>query len=164
MMQKINLGQTISILANVGVIAGIVFLAVEIGQNHTALEEQNTLTRISGRDAALEYFSSHRRIQLENPELLEMQLRAKSGGTLTDLEKEQFFLLCQDYVFLLLTVYNRFDSLGLDLEREALVRLAGSELSESDADKECWNENRDGLLGRGYGDFIDAVDLAMEQN
>jgi len=54
-MKRIDLGQTIGILANLGVIAGIVFLAVEIGQNQAALEEQNTLTRISARDAASEF-------------------------------------------------------------------------------------------------------------
>ena len=32
-MKKIDLGQTITILANVGVIVGIVFLVVEIRQN-----------------------------------------------------------------------------------------------------------------------------------
>ena len=41
-MRKINLGQTMGILANVGVIAGIVFLAVELNQNteQLALELQ----------------------------------------------------------------------------------------------------------------------------
>ena len=32
-MKGINVGQTIQILANVGVIAGLVFLAIEVGQN-----------------------------------------------------------------------------------------------------------------------------------
>ena len=36
-MKKIDLGQTITILANVGVIAGIIFLAFEIRQNTVAL-------------------------------------------------------------------------------------------------------------------------------
>ena len=37
-MKKIDLGQTISIIANLGVIAGIVFLGYEIQQNTTALQ------------------------------------------------------------------------------------------------------------------------------
>ena len=39
-MKKIDLGQTISILANVGVIAGIVFLAIEISQNNQLLQAE----------------------------------------------------------------------------------------------------------------------------
>jgi hypothetical protein len=37
-MKKIDLGQTITILANIGVVAGIVFLAIEIQQNTRSLE------------------------------------------------------------------------------------------------------------------------------
>ena len=44
-MKKIDLGQTIGILANVGVIAGIVFLAVELRQNNELLATQITATQ-----------------------------------------------------------------------------------------------------------------------
>jgi hypothetical protein len=36
-LKKIDLGQTIQILANIGVLAGIVFLALEVGQNTDAI-------------------------------------------------------------------------------------------------------------------------------
>ena len=39
-LKKIDLGQTITILANLGVIAGIVFLAFELRQNNSLLETQ----------------------------------------------------------------------------------------------------------------------------
>ena len=39
-MKNIDLGQTIGILANLGVIAGIVFLAVELQQNNKLLGAQ----------------------------------------------------------------------------------------------------------------------------
>ena len=39
-MQKIDIGQTVSILANVGVIAGIVFLGIELQQNNDQLRIQ----------------------------------------------------------------------------------------------------------------------------
>jgi len=37
-MRKIDIGQTITILANIGVIAGIVFLALELRQNTAAVQ------------------------------------------------------------------------------------------------------------------------------
>ena len=45
-MKRIDLGQTLNTLANVGVIAGIVFLAVELDQNNEflELEARETLT------------------------------------------------------------------------------------------------------------------------
>jgi hypothetical protein len=39
-MKKIDFGQTITILANIGVIAGIVFLAFELRQNNELLETE----------------------------------------------------------------------------------------------------------------------------
>jgi hypothetical protein len=39
-MKKIDLGQVIQMLANIGVIAGIVFLAMELRQNNQLLIEQ----------------------------------------------------------------------------------------------------------------------------
>ena len=48
-MKKIDLGQTISILANIGVIAGIIFLAIEIQQNNELLVSQARIERIDAR-------------------------------------------------------------------------------------------------------------------
>jgi hypothetical protein len=46
-MKKIDLAQMISILANIGVIAGIVFLAIELRQNNESLAVQARLERES---------------------------------------------------------------------------------------------------------------------
>lgn len=47
-MKKIDLGQMITILANVGVIAGIIFLAIELRQNTTASRLEAASTHLSG--------------------------------------------------------------------------------------------------------------------
>lgn len=46
-MKKIDLGQSISILANVGVIAGIVFLAFELRQNNELLVAQTSYAQFN---------------------------------------------------------------------------------------------------------------------
>lgn len=43
-MKSIDLGQTITILANVGVIAGLIFLGYELHQNNEFLEQQERYT------------------------------------------------------------------------------------------------------------------------
>ena len=48
-MKKIDLGQTLNTLANVGVIAGIVFLGVELRQN-TATIQGVTYQGLSARN------------------------------------------------------------------------------------------------------------------
>ena len=47
-MKKIDLGQSITMLANIGVIAGIVFLAVELQQNNELLRVEVELSRNAG--------------------------------------------------------------------------------------------------------------------
>ena len=46
-MKKIDLGQALGILANVGVIAGIIFLGVELRQNNDLLSAQASYNRSS---------------------------------------------------------------------------------------------------------------------
>ena len=43
-MKKVDVGRAVGILANLGVVAGIIFLAIEVGQN-------NELMRAASRDS-----------------------------------------------------------------------------------------------------------------
>lgn len=46
-MKQFDLGQTVSIFANLGVIAGIVFLGIELRQNNDLMNEQQRFNRLS---------------------------------------------------------------------------------------------------------------------
>jgi hypothetical protein len=74
-MKKIDLGQAITILANVGVIAGIAFLAAELRQNNQMMRAQ---TR---NDIAQSVVTLLR--DISDKELIE--IAAKAGGDLTNL-------------------------------------------------------------------------------
>ena len=60
-MKKIDVGQTVSILANVGVIAGILLLAFELSQNNKLLRAQADETYLQNR-------LDNRRRTIEDPE------------------------------------------------------------------------------------------------
>ena len=79
-MKKIDLGQTIAIIANIGVIAGIVFLAVELQQNNRLLDAQVSynllLSRTESRDET--YF---------NPEFADFRFKVVSGEELSPVEQ-----------------------------------------------------------------------------
>jgi len=79
-MKKIDIGQTVSILANIGVIAGIVFLGVELRQNNELLLAQANLARnnIRNNDVLL---------PATNPDVGKALLKYWSGETLTDYEE-----------------------------------------------------------------------------
>jgi hypothetical protein len=79
-MKKIDLGQTIQILANLGVIAGIVFLGIEVQQNNALLGAQARTSRTQLRVDGLQSVMS-------NPELLQARLKRREGQSLTPAEQ-----------------------------------------------------------------------------
>ncbi len=79
-MKKPDLGQTITILANVGVIAGIVFLGVELAQNNEFLAAQ---ARFNRQTLAAESWS----IIATEPELTTVIIKDRNGQELTEVEK-----------------------------------------------------------------------------
>ena len=72
MAKKLNIGQIIDILANIGVLLGIVFLGLELQQNNELLSAEARFSRI---DRGLERYSE----VFSNPELASAlgKLRAK---------------------------------------------------------------------------------------
>ena len=82
-MKKIDLGQTITALANIGVLIGIIFLAVEINQNNEALATQARLDRESVLRNSWDR-------TLGNPDIVRATVKARAGETLSP---EEAYLL-----------------------------------------------------------------------
>lgn len=75
-MKKIELGQAITILANIGVLAGIVFLAIELQQNNQLLRAEVVNTSLQVRMNITE-------LEMTNPALVEVFVKNDSGEPLT---------------------------------------------------------------------------------
>ena len=82
-MKKLDFVQIVGLLANLGVIAGIVFLGLELRQNNSLLEAQTSFARFS--------VERERRTRLlENRAgLLETVIKARSGEELSRIERAQ---------------------------------------------------------------------------
>ena len=78
-MKKLELNQTISILANVGVIAGIVFLALELRQNNELLETE-------ARRGLMQNRIDSNRAWASDEGLMQLREKAHNGEPLTDAE------------------------------------------------------------------------------
>ena len=72
-MKKIDLGQTIQIVANVGVIAGLVLLAYEISQNTLQLQR-------SSMDATQQQAASWRQAITQNADLARIWVEGLNGA------------------------------------------------------------------------------------
>jgi len=82
-MKKIDLGQTINTLANVGVIAGIAFLAVQMQQNNALLANQARSELADRRTRFIEML-------IEYPDISELLAKVSDGQTLTPAEQIRF--------------------------------------------------------------------------
>ena len=79
-MKKIELGRTVSILANAGVIAGILFLVFELRQNNSLLESEARSNLDANR------VSMQQNIVEDSGGIAELMYRARMGEQLTGLE------------------------------------------------------------------------------
>ncbi len=79
-MKKIDRGQTVSILTNLGVIAGIVFLGIEIQQNNELMVNEAERARA---ESIRESFV----LLAENGELAAIYFKELEGEELSDLEE-----------------------------------------------------------------------------
>lgn len=79
-MKKIEIREVISILANIGVIAGIVFLAFELRQNNDLMASQARATYASMDQTGWSYI-------IENPELIDALIKDRNGEELTEAEE-----------------------------------------------------------------------------
>jgi len=103
-MKKLELGQSIQTLANIGVIAGIFFLAIQVNQtNEIALAETQAARYLFGIEAY--------RIVAENGDLAEVMVKDRANQDLSDPES------------LRLTVYWR----GTFLTNQLAYRQLGEE-------------------------------------
>ena len=81
-MKQIDLGQTITILANLGVIAGIVLLAIELNQNNALLRNEARYNLHVARTNEIEQ-------SVLNPELGALWFQATEGEVLTGAERRR---------------------------------------------------------------------------
>jgi hypothetical protein len=77
-----RLNRWLTLGANIGVVVGIIFLAIELRQNNELLQSEAGITYVQARVGALAN-------QLENPELLDALFRARQGEQLEPLDRQR---------------------------------------------------------------------------
>lgn len=81
-MKNIDVGWTVQIIANLGVIAGIVFLVFELQQNNAQLAAQSRFNYYQNRIAEYRFIA-------ENGEVIELVMRSGSGEPLSAVDSNR---------------------------------------------------------------------------
>lgn len=154
---KIDLGQTAQLLANLGVIAGIVFLAIEVRQNQDSLEESNRISVVSTRYNALQSFNQLRYSILQQEGLAET-LAGEAPTEMTGANLRRLDSYCGITIWNLATAYETFQALGDEVAAEGAVETTRSAISGDNLMTVCWQRYRARLDLWGYDEFVAAVE------
>ena len=149
-MKKIDLGQTIAVLANIGVLAGILFLAYEMRQNTVA-------TRLASAESLSAAVSSTELTVAANPELADLVRRASEGDELTATEALRIDVFYRAAVRQWQNAYYRYLSDTLEDElwqpfREAIART----LAVDEGLRTHWRNSR-GTYSPAFQEMIDRI-------
>jgi hypothetical protein len=106
-MKKFDLGQTIGILANLGVLAGIIFLGVELRQNTVAVQLSATESYVAEMNEA-DYFLS------ANPDFADIVLKGVGGEELSRSEQLRINVYVRAQIRQWQSAYFRYQESALD--------------------------------------------------
>ncbi len=148
----------LTLLANFGVVAGIIFLAIEVRQNQATLEEANQFNFLEMRATSLETFNDFRALLIENEDVSRIWHEGLDGEGLPESDLRRFDDLCTSFVWLAVTQYERSPILG-EIIAEGQTTLQAQLLRDRPGYTRCWNKNKENVRTYGLGHFVDLVEV-----
>jgi hypothetical protein len=136
-MKKIEIGQAITILANVGVIAGLIFVGLQLRQDNLVARQQMAF-------AAADQYQYWAELVTNNSELW---FKGISGDPLTAEEAESFDALARAWQVRLTVGYYGSVELGSSDIQEAYVREAARKIYANPGLSQWWLSNQESIEG-----------------
>jgi hypothetical protein len=153
-----NVNKWLTLLANFGVVAGIVFLGIEVRQNQVILEDTYRLNRVEARMADVDTFNDLRAQWLQNEELTRIWIDGKDGKELTVIENARFENLCTSDLWTFLKIFERSFALGDMTTADSSAKMVRNTINEKPGIARCWQGVRQAMLAYGAERFVVAVD------
>jgi hypothetical protein len=157
-MKLDSLNRWLMLVANVGVMAGVVFLAVEIGQNQAALDLSNQISILDARALEIQQYNDFNNSISQSREMAEIWSTGLAGEELDSIDAQRFDRLCESYVWLSAAAYERSLALGRNTIADFTVKLRGELLRDSPGFRHCWRAQKEIIRGYGLASYIDAVE------
>jgi len=139
-LKQLDYGQAVTLLANIGIIAGIVFLAIEIQQNTGAIRSQASLginDSLARMNAAI----------YQDSELADILIRGRESlSNLDPVERERFQAFYLERVNLAVYVSDleREDTTGVHID---YIRVVAREIAGYPGVGEFWASMRENWAG-----------------
>lgn len=160
-MRSGRLNDWLTLLANFGVVVGIVFLVIEVRQNQAAIEESNLINRVQARSMEIDQFNDFRAFVSQSEDLSRIWVEGSGGQPLDAVEQSRFEMLCLSNVWISVGAYERSLMLGRPGVAEGTVRIRAEMLANSPGFRNCWdNVVRQSVVEYGLSEYADAVESA----
>ena len=153
-----NVNKWLTLLANFGVVAGIIFLGIEVRQNQVILEDTYRLNRVEARMADVDTFNDLRALWLQDEELTRIWIDGKAGKELTVIENARFENLCTSDLWTFLKIFERSFALGDMTTAGASAKMVRQTINKNPGVERCWQGVRQAMLIYGADRFVVAVD------
>ena len=148
-----DLGNVGEVVAAIGVVVSLIYLARQIRQNTAHLSQNTQTVRLSALEASLESGNQVRALLIMNPELSDLYVKGLEGYSLLDRsERLRFGTLLQNLLGALQAAYVRNEVLGLDPAAFAGAKDLDSMFSHAGV-REWWDRHQ----ARWRADFREIV-------
>lgn len=161
-MKYDSLNQWLTLMANIAVFASIMFLAVEIRQNQTAIEESNRLSILDARALEIEQFNEFRSMVLQDSELSRIWDDGNAGRDLSPSDATRFGLLCANVIWISAGSFERSVALDRLDAAAATTAIRAAMIDDSEYFRDCWLSLRDTLVAYGVSEYVDAVERGVK--
>ena len=157
----------LTLLANFGVVAGLIFLAVEIRQNQVVLEQNQDLMQrqfqvqaVDSHQSIADLTDKVRMLIASDGELARIWTSGLKGEALSEVEQARFAALCESKIWNEAVSYRRLLVMGQSGDAELMVKTMEFQKANFPGYQSCWVTQVDGLKIWGYEDFIAGVEAA----
>ena len=145
--------------ANLGVLAGILLLVIEVRQNQEILELDQKLSILDSESMEVERFRELATLQIQDADVARIVADGRAGIELNETDLLRFRAYCNQSLWADTLMYGRSIALNRTEFAQGTVNSVRRQLNENPGMRDCWLRHSEGLRTRwGYSDFVDAVE------
>ena len=148
------LGAMAELISGIGVIATLIYLAIQIKQNTAA-------QLLDARSLEIEQFNNIRGIRAQSSELSEIWIKGCSGTDITAIEAKRFEDLCLNEIMVVMGTHERSIVMGRKETAQAIVSHFVTDLSKNPGMLDCWGGIKNFLHSGGLQSFVEAVEVEL---
>lgn len=158
-MKLDNLNKWLTLVANLGVVVGIFFLAFEVRQNQEILEQNHQMNLLTARNNDIQQYHEWRRVLIQDKAVAQLWMSGSAGEELAPVEEMRFLLMCISSLWADASMYERSVALGRrDTTAQTITTDIRSYIDELPGYKDCWEATKDSIADYGFEDFVESVD------